>query len=274
MSPPDHWGHHARQWARIGPPLRPGPEDVAAVAAEVERWCAHHARPPRLLLLGVTPELAAHRWPAGTSLVAIDRSRPMIGAVFPAAAVPPATVAAVGEWAALPVAAGAVDVIIGDGALSTLRFSDQYRAVAAELARVLAPGGRLVLRLFAAPAEAEPLAAVAADLAAGAVDSFHSLKWRAAMAVQPAERNVGVVDIAAAVDALAPDRDALAARTGWSRDAIDTIDAYRGSAARYSFPTLAEVEAALAPWFVDPAVRWPGYPLGRRCPTVAWTRGR
>ena len=31
----DHWPRHARQWALIGPPLRPVPADVAALCAGV-----------------------------------------------------------------------------------------------------------------------------------------------------------------------------------------------------------------------------------------------
>ena len=251
----DHWPIHARRWALVGPPLRPAPDDVARFAAEVARWQA-----PRALLLGVTPELATMRWPDGAAVVAVDRSQAMIDAIYPG----PGAVR--GDWSALPIAGGAIDVAIGDGCLTNLGFPDGYRAFAAELRRVLAEGGALVLRVFAAPDPPESLAEVAAALAAGRVASFHALKWRVAMAIQDADRTVAVQAIRAAVDALIPDRDAL---TAWPRAEIDTLDHYRDSDLRYSFPTLAEVNAALAadlaPATCHAATHRDAYP------TVVWT---
>ncbi len=268
----DHWPRHARQWALVGPPLRPGPGDVAAVAAELAAWQAAHGRPPRVLVLGVTPELVTMAIAAGAAVTAVDRSAAMIGAVLPrpVGAAPPRAIQA--DWTALPLAPASIDVVIGDGSPSNLRFAGDHRALAAEVARVLAPAGRLVLRLFAASPVAEPLATVAADLAAGRIGSFHALKWRVAMAIQPADRNVAVAAIGAAVEALVPDRAALAARTGWPRPVIDTIDAYRGSALTYAFPTEAEVDAAFAVALRPLRAHRPDYELGDRCPTVTWCR--
>lgn len=247
----DHWPTHARQWARIGPPLRPSPADVALMEAAVAGRAA-----PRALLLGVTPELATMAWPAGTRLTAIDHSEAMIDAVFPAGAGD----ALRGEWTAIPRPDASFDVVVGDGCLSCLAYPVGYAAVGAELRRVLAPGGRVVLRLFALVPE--PLAQVADDLHAGRIAGFHALKWRIAMAIQPADRTVAVAEILAAFDRIAPDRDALP----WPRETVDTIDAYRGSTIRYTFPTADEQVAALGIPLTE--IRHAGYELGDRCPTV------
>ena len=61
----------ARHWNLLGPPLRPSRDDVAILEGVVQSL--HTA--PRVLLLGVTPELATLAWPAGTELVAVDRVR-------------------------------------------------------------------------------------------------------------------------------------------------------------------------------------------------------
>jgi SAM-dependent methyltransferase len=266
-----HWPLHARQWARVGPPLRPCPDDVAIAEAEAAAWARARGRAPRALVLGVTPELVQMAWPAGTSLLAVDREPAMIDALF---AVAPGRRAAVGDWLALPARPGGLDLVVGDGSLSNLAFPDDYRRLAAELARVLAPGGRVVLRLFAAPEAAEPVAEAADALRAGAFGSFHALKWRVAMAIQPGHRNVRVDDIWRAFAELVPDRAALATRTGWPREVIDTIDAYRGSDVAYSFPTLAEVRAALAPALDEVTCHAPGYELGDRCPTLVAAAAR
>src|SRR5207248_8807639 len=77
-----HWTEIARQWERVGPPLRPCAEDVAIYQSEVDRWSRAHGA-PRALILGVTPELYRLRWPAGTDLAAADHTRSMIDAVWP-----------------------------------------------------------------------------------------------------------------------------------------------------------------------------------------------
>ncbi len=217
------------------------------------------------IVLGVTPELVGMRWPEGTRVLAVERSHDVIGALFPGGAHARAVQA---DWRGLPLEDGAARLAIGDGSLSNLSFPRDYEALAEELARVLAPDGRVALRLFAAPPAPESLAEVGAALHAGRIGSFHALKWRVAMAVQPASRNVPVVDILGGFDELVPDRAALAAATGWPLEVIDAIDVYRGSSLVYSFPTRAEVRAALAPVLELSEFHQPGYELGERCPTI------
>lgn len=254
----DHWPLHARNWSRVGPPLRPCAEDVAIVLAQITRAVD-------ALILGVTPELVGMALPAGSTITAVDRDPAMIEALF---APHPHRRAFAGDWLALPLASAAVDIAIGDGVASVIGFPADYRALAAELARVVAPGGLVVLRLFAAPAVAETLDDVKAAL--GMIGSFDALKWRIAMAIQSADRAVAVTAIRDAFDHIVPDRAALAATTGWRTDVIDHIDIYRGSPAIYSFPTTAEVSAAFAPHLVEIARHVPAYELGERCPTVIW----
>lgn len=262
-SPADHWPLHARRWSLVGPPLRPCAEDVAITQAEVAPL---GDAPVHALVLGVTPELVALRLPAGSTVTAIDRSPAMIASLFVAA---PDRRALVGDWLSLPLPHASIDLVVGDGVCSLLAVED-YGALAAELARVLRPGGRVVLRLFAAPARAETLDDVRAALPA--IGSFDVLKWRIAMALQTKARAVRVRDIRDAFDRLVPDRAALAAATGWPREVIDHVDIYRDSPASYSFPTVDEVRAAFAPALACTEVHTPRYELGERCPTLVLAR--
>lgn len=253
----DHWPLHARNWARVGPPLRPCAEDVGLVAARITRRVD-------ALVLGVTQELVAMPLPAGSSLTCVDRDPAMIDALF----TPRADCrAVVGDWLALPLVDAAMDLAIGDGAASVLAYRTDYTVFAAELSRVVRRGGEVVLRLFAIT-RPETLDDVRAALPR--IGSFHALKWRIAMAIQSPGRSVAVAAIRDAFDLLVPDRAALAARTGWPREVIDHIDVYRGSPAHYSFPTVDEVSAAFAPHLVEISRHTPGYELGERCPTVVW----
>lgn len=130
-----------------------------------------------------------------------------------------------------------------------------------------------MLRCFVRPDRAETLDAVASAALAGDVGSMHALKWRIAMALEVDHTfSVKVVDIRTAFDRLFPDRDLLARITGWPLQVIETIDAYRGVATRYSFPTLAAIRTAAAPLFEVGGVRLGCYELAERCPTVLFRK--
>ena len=190
-------------------------------------------------------------WPG--TMIAVDRDPAMIAALYPAAVC--------GDWRALSCAGASIDVVAGDGCLTVLPFPDGFTAVAAEIARVLAPGGIAILRLFVAPPIRERLA----DITATA--NFHATKWRVAMTLGD---NVAVDDIRRAFDDRFPDRAAITAEMGWNPDMVATLDTYRTSPVRYAFPTLADTLAAVAPLSVRELIV-PSYELGDRCPTVILT---
>ncbi len=193
----------------------------------------------------------------------------MIDAVWPGERLPCPGRALCGDWSELPLESGAVDAVLGDGSFTLLGWPDRQRAVVHEIRRVLTPQGRLVLRVFVRPEARESLEAVFEDLHARRIGSFHALKWRLAMSLQGGpEVGVLVRDVWQAWQDRAIDRDALARRLGWSRDAIDSIDAYREAESRLCFPTLRETRALLALHFRELACHVPAYELGPRCPTL------
>lgn len=269
----DLWPIHARQWPLLGRPLRPGPEDVAPIEAEAASMHAvDPSAPLRALLLGVTPEIATMRWPAPTELLAVDRCAGMIALVWPTSGLPRDARAVRGDWRALPAGDGSIDLAMGDGSLTPVAWPDDYRAIVAELRRVVRVGGRCVLRLFAAPREREDLAAVARDLESGRIASFHAFKWRLAMAVADGAPNVRLADVWAAWREVVRDPPALLARLGWPASLLATIDVYRDAPASYSFPPVDDVVRAFADGFVEVARHVPRYELGDRCPTLVFRR--
>src|SRR5262249_33618816 len=154
------------------------PDDVAIVEGAVADWRSRSEAPPRALLLGVTPEIAGCRWPAGTRLVAIDRSRIMIDTLWPAPATPRLATAVCADWLSMPFGAAALDVVVGDGCYVCLAFPDAALALGEEVDRILAAGGIYVMRVFLRPDRAEPLDDIARDLVEGRIGSVHALKWR------------------------------------------------------------------------------------------------
>jgi SAM-dependent methyltransferase len=271
-SAPPHWQEMARQWARLGSPLRPPAEDICFYAKTVQCWTQHSKRPPRALILGVTVEIYHLPWPSGTGLLALDHTGGMIEAVWPG---PPGT-AVCGDWQAIPLACNSRDVVFCDGGTSVLAYPDETRRMIASLERVLAPGGICALRLYAPPARKESPDAVLCDWLAGRIANLNLLKLRLAMAMQQDPREgVELRKIWEAIATAAPDFEALASRIGWSLDHLMAINAYRSSPVRYYFPTESQVLELFEESgreFQIQEIHRPTYALGERCPTLVFRK--
>lgn len=266
------WDAHAAQWKRIGPPLRPCPQDVRLFGESLARWAnpAPDRRGPRALLLGVTPELALMEWPRETRLLAVDRNPSMIRRVWPAPEKPRA-LAVCGAWETAPAAPGTFDIALGDGCFTNLSYPNGYRRLAERLHEALSPQGLLTLRFFTRPPRPEGLPEIRADLEEGRTGSFHAFKWRLAMAVQgmDAERGVRLDDVWKAWDDLRSKAAVGIAKAGWTREAMATIENYRGAEARYTFPSLEEVRRVLKGRFREEGCAFGDYELADRCPILS-----
>ncbi len=258
-----HWAKFHSRWAHYTPPLRPDRDVANAVRAAI----AGHDE--SVLLLGVTPELAD----AGRHVTALDSSEMMIATVWPGDS--ECRRAVEGNWLAMPFAAGTFSAAIGDGSLSALPYPAGHRQLYEQIGKVLKPGGRVVLRLFKAPDNAESLSTVLAAARSGQIRNFHAFKWRLAMALVAAsgDPNLAVEAILARFEREFPDRQKLAAATGWPRGQIDTIDTYRGSEEVYSFATFEQIRQAMPASFTNPRLQESGsYELAERCPLLITER--
>jgi len=265
----DHWNQHARQWQWIASPLRPAPEEIAFAEQAVSEWHRKNQSPAiNALLLGVTPEIALMQWPATTQLVAIDHSQAMIDGVWPGDT--PARTARCAEWVRLPLPDASQHIVIGDGCFNALLYPEYQRAVS-EARRVVRDNGIVVIRFFLRPEISEPVDTVVDDLIHGRIGNFHVFKWRLAMALHGTLKDgVRLADIWDTWHAEVPDPESLAAKLGWPREVVRTINNYRGVATRYTFPTLAEAGAAMARAFIETNCFFSKYELGERCPTLVF----
>ncbi|MCV3210197.1 class I SAM-dependent methyltransferase [Mesorhizobium sp. YC-39] len=255
----NHWDNYHRHWTLLGAPLRPTPETVGIVERALDLDEAD------VLLLGVTPELAG----LGKTMLAIDGSAAMVSGVWPGDSA--GRRAITGNWLDLPLSRASVGAVIGDGCLTVVDSAQARHALLGEVARVLKPEGSAVIRVFAGLEAFEDLADIKAEALAGEIGNFHALKWRIAMAcaTSDADRAIKVQAIRDAFDKTFPDREALAARTGWSMASIGTIDVYAGSETTYCFATLAMLINEARDWFGDVHVVPSGsYPLAERCPLL------
>lgn len=255
----EHWQRFQAIWDAILPPLRPAPSAVEAFRA------AAPADGRRLLVLGVTPELSD----LGRQTTAVDHDRSMIQRVWPGNG--PGRQVLQADWRAMPLATNSVEVVYGDGAINVLRFPSEAASVMDELDRVLVPGGKAVFRVYCTPDPPETFEELARAAETGGTENVFALKWRLAMARVGMSRgpNVRVPELLDAFDSVFPDRAALAADTGFSRELIDTVDLWAGSEKTFSFPTLAQSRDLLASGFDEVRVEASGdYPLAERCPLL------
>jgi SAM-dependent methyltransferase len=268
---PTHWNDYAARWSLVGEPLRPGATDVHYVRDSVRRLLPERDQIEQALLLGVTPELAAIDWPRPLELLAVDKSLGMIKAVWPGDS--STRRARVGNWLSLETPDAAFGLVLGDGVFSILEYPNGYEKLAAELARVLRPGGLLSLRLFCRPEPCETVDSVYEELHAGHIGNFHVFKWRLAMALQgEGTHGVKLADIWQTSAARGPSIAELAARQSWPEAQVANIQSYRDVSERYSFSTEQEVTAALDGAFELVETWRPSYELGERCPHLSWRR--
>lgn len=272
LAPPtsSHWREHAATWDDFGPPLRPHPLDMARIQALV---AAQFSQPPRTLLLGVTPEYALLPWPKGTSFTAVDKCRDMIAKVWPAEALPPSFRAVQGLWSALPLADQSVDLAMGDGISTVLPHWSMMDAIVAELHRVCAPGGSLMLRLFTRPERPDSLEQLVEDLEVDRVQSFHAFKLRLLMVLQ-GSLDTGVQPRRAweVWQGLKRQHAACIEARAWSERTTATIDAYARSTDTYWFPTVSDALRVLEQRFTLKHIQYSEVELGDRCPLFVLER--
>jgi len=236
---------------RLEPPLCPTPGVIAAMRDVV----GDPAKP--ILLLGVTPGIVA----AFDNLVVIDWSAAARGVVADARPLD-------GDWLDPQLDDASIGGALGDGSLTCLSWPDGYARLFATLARLLVPGAKAAIRCYAAPERTDAPDALVAEAFAGRGGGFAAFKWRLAMAMAH-DPNVPVVAIRQSFDGLVPDRDALAAATGWTRAAIDDVDAYGRVDLTYSFPTRGQLLDCARPYFPTAEfVETEGYELAERCPLL------
>ena len=265
MKPRDQWSKVARQWHRVGPPLRPAAEDIQVLEKFVGRAKVKH---PRVLLLGVTPEITAMNWPDGTRLLAMDRSIDMIEYAWAGSNLREAHVAC-GDWRNLPLTDHSRDIIVGDGCLAVFDFPKNFNATLECLHRVLRPGGLFSHCFFLRPEQGEQAEQVFDELLAGRIGNFHLFKWRLAMSLHGRiEDGVRLGDIWNCWHAAMPDPEVLARRLDWPLETITTIDAYRNIDTRFTFFTLGEARRAMAPAFKELDRYEPEYESGERFQTI------
>ena len=265
------WAKVSRNWNLHGAPLRPSPEDVSFSEQAVGAWRGQ-GTPPRVLLLGVTPELYRLPWREGTDFLAVDRTMEVIDAVWPG----PRDAARCEDWLAMKLPAASRDIVLCDGGLNLLAYPDEQQRRAWIVREVLGEQGLCILRLFVRPAERETRDAILSDLMAGQIPNMSVLKLRLWAALQESPSlGVELDTVWRTVQDAAGNLEELASRLGWPLDETLFINAYRDSTTRYWIGTVDEVAKIFCHdvgGFEFVGMHVPTYECGQQCPTVVLRR--
>jgi hypothetical protein len=266
-----HWQETARKWQLLGPPLRPSPQDIEFFKDGVQEWIHHYGK-PRVLLLGVTPEIYNLPWLEGTSFLAVDHSQAMIDAVWPG----PKEGALCVDWLSLQLPDSSRDIILCDGGLHLLTYPWEQQQLVRILQAILSDQGLFIIRLYAPPTQQESPDVVLKDLLEGRISNLNILKLRLGMSLlESAAEGVALGMIWQLIHEVAPDLERLASRIGWSVDHMLVINTFRGSTDRFYFVTVNQVIDLFCNnpgGFEVHRLRVPSYELGEQCPTILLQR--
>jgi SAM-dependent methyltransferase len=262
-----YWEFRSREW-RVSPPLTPAAEDIAwyeASAAECAR--SEGARPLRAVLLGVTPGIAAMTWPMGTILLAVDWANGMLQHVWPRAGFPEHTDVVRADWRELPIAAGTIDLVIGDGCYAALGSLAEARRLNREIGRVLKARGWYCMRAFCRSDRPSSPAELFEELESEPVENLDLFRWRLAMAVHG--NSADGVELGKVwriwQDHL---RHSCFDARRWSADQRLNMARWEGVEARFLFPSLAELRELAGPEFDLMGCERPSYESAEHFPRL------
>jgi SAM-dependent methyltransferase len=260
-----HFQRLATQWDKIGLPMRP----LSPVASVLKSLMPENTK--QALLLGVTPEFAA----LAEDTTALDHSAGMIAQIWPGDG--PNTRAVQGSWLNMPFEDDSFDVVIGDGSLTLLPFPEKVENVLSEIARVLRPDARAVLRCFVALDNAltdDELRSYATSLKNKSIDA---LRFRFAINAVHAANSPNITAAQAWRDfaELYPDPEPMLSENGWNVADFARFQMYKDNSMSMNFPNRAQLSNLCARHFSAVSFHDSGdYPMAELCPIVVMTNAR
>jgi SAM-dependent methyltransferase len=236
-SKPGYWSGIAARYHALSPPLRISASEIAIYAQLASKWLTADP-PPRVLVLGATPDFYHLPWPEQTSLLAVDRSAEMLDQVWPGNAAQSLR----HDWATMDLPANSRDLALCDGGLSFFRYPHELQQLAGNLRRIITPGGLFVVRVYVDAAHRESTADIFAELKAGQIRNNCELKLRLWFALNPTDGSgVKLDDVWQCFHAAFPTPEVLTRTPHWPDPETESMNAYKDMQDIYYFPSVRQV---------------------------------
>jgi SAM-dependent methyltransferase len=182
------------------------------------------------------------------------------------------------DWCRMPLPNASQDMVLCDGGLCIQVYPQGQQLMVAELARILAPGGLLFIRLFVLPEQDESVERVLEDLRSGGIPDLDQLKLRLWMALQQSpEQGISSLQLWDTTESAVPDFDLLGELLHIDAESLRGAAKHttKSNTRYYSFADLATLENLFTGnpgGFTLEQTLVPVYPLGERCPTLVLRR--
>ncbi len=265
------WEKVSLNWDRITPPFRPHEQDVNFISEILSNENANYVS-NRVLVLGVTPELATLEIPEGCEMIAVDNNQAMIKNVWPEMGNPNKKVI-FGDWLDMSFEDNSCDIIMGDGVFAPLKYPTQSRKLLRAVRDLLHPEGLFIFRIFLNNEKPEDPHNVINAVLNGEIKNVWPFKFRLMRSIQSDTREGSKMNnVWTFLVNEGPDFDTLTKKTGWPMESLQSFKLYEGSEVVITYPTLTEIRTLFKEEnFEEVECFTPGYELGEYCRTFVLT---
>ena len=254
------WSNIAANWDKWKAPLRPSAEDVSIIQQKIASWKTDNSL-AKILLLGVTPELANMEYSFPTELTAMDINSEMIKHVWPGDN--ENRKALLGDWMTSELPASQ-DIVLADGSFIFFNAFGM-KELTKRISQSLKQNGLFIARHFAKNVTNDSLSMITKELIEGKITNFHEFKFRVAMALQP-NFHEGVTQKRIFDEA---QKIIKSTRTNlFSEEDLSTLYVYERRETKHYFPTVAQLTIMFKQEFENVDVVFPTYEFGQRCPII------
>jgi hypothetical protein len=254
------WDTYSKNWDLLKAPMRPTTAVIRVLQQQIGEG--------HVLQLGCTPEIHA----AFDHITAVDRDPNMIATVWPGNT---ATKQVINQdWMHMIWPHNTFTGIVSDCGVVMLGTLQRQQEFLSRCWDWLAPGGTYAQRYFERPMVNITFEELLADISGPAKINFHAFKWKMGMYLAgqhgAATASVQILDLWREISG---DREAVLDRTGWSAEAVQTVDFYQTSGQVVTFANREEYASTIPAGAVD--VEWlytTDYDFAEHCPIMRWRK--
>ncbi len=248
---------HSKNWDKLTSPARPSPSVIDTYKQLVPNG--------NILLLGVTPEITN----AYTVITAVDNDEKMIKNVWQGDTLTKRVFHA--NWETF-VTHERFDGVIGDVALTLLADKKKITSFNQRSFDMLHPKGVAAQRIFHKPTDVMSREQLIDMLSKPAIINFNAFKWLMFMTYSSETHSkIQLSNIRKFFNEIAPDRQLVSEKTGWTTDQINTIDFYENTKAEVIVLTKKEWLETIPKGAVDVKFTYnDDYDLAELCPILSY----